>query len=404
MMLWTAIAISVFGLVYCQGESSGLNVGEIEWECTQDHGLHPTDGRKFLQFAGGIREGEAVFEATCPTRLQVFSFNNGTCQCLYTPELRALLEQPCQVRLVGDSAPEEYDILIPNLDRETIEELYVRRSCYAVLPSNIVDFFLAQNVRPMFFNMTGCRCDWTPEALAIRSRPVGVGQQCERLVDQNFTNSAVSSDEVGNWIAVFPSSRQNNVTLSEDGSLFDGELAMVSYKLMGTDFTDMILVARFKASQTSSDQLVFTNICRDNLGGSGFVELMYNPNARRYSLQFFGSNVAQCTPQNAPGGNVDQVAQIIYRNGVVRLEVNGFDCDVSSLNPVSDTVDVDRLKFSSECPFQIGGAVFTDISQADFGREDNRVPRFDGIFKRFMAARDCSNPPQMVQDRILGNA
>lgn len=119
-------------------------------------------------------------------------------------------------------------------------------------------------------------------------------------MDQNFTNSAVSSDEVGNWIAVFPSSRQNNVTLSEDGSLFDGELAMVSYSLMGTDFQDMIIVARFKATQTSTNQLVFTNICRDSSGSGGFVELLYNPNARRYSLQFFGSTVAQCTPQNAP--------------------------------------------------------------------------------------------------------
>lgn len=145
-------------------------------ECSADHGLHPSDNRKFLQFAGGIREGEAVFEATCPTRLQVFSFSNGSCFCLYTPELRALLEQPCQVRLNPNDEPQFYELLVPNLDRETIEELYVRKSCYEVLPQNIVDFFLQQGVRPMFFNASGCRCDWTPEALAIRTRPIGQGE------------------------------------------------------------------------------------------------------------------------------------------------------------------------------------------------------------------------------------
>lgn len=143
-------------------------------DCTNDHAPHPTDPRKFQQSPNGFGIGAAVVETSCATKLQVFSKVNGTCLCLYAPELRELLKQPCQARLVRDQ-PEQYEVLVPTLDRETIEELYVRQSCYDLLPGNIVTYFLDQNVNPLFFNLTGCRCDWTPEADNVRSRPVGEG-------------------------------------------------------------------------------------------------------------------------------------------------------------------------------------------------------------------------------------
>lgn len=125
------------------------------------------------------------------------------------------------------------------------------------------------------------------------------GEKCERLLDQNFTSVRVSSDEVGNWITVSPSSRQNNMTVEDGGSVFGKDVyATLSWKLMGTDFKDITIFARFQSRKSNGLQTIYNNVCSDQGGSVGIINLLFDPSLEEYSLRFFTEQPVSCKPVN----------------------------------------------------------------------------------------------------------
>lgn len=403
-MLWLSVFVAIVGLASCQEEAEPVTpIVAREWDCSQDHRPHPTDPRKFQQSAGQFAEGADIFENTCPSKLQVFNQSpEGLCRCLYREELRALLLEECQIRVPANAEVGVYELLVPSLNVDTIEELYVRQNCDAVLPANVRAYYSGLNIIPLFFNSTACACQMTPEALAAPPPPIGEGDRCERLVDLDLNSPQIGSDFVGNWFSVFPFGRQNNATNTRGGAAFGGNeiISAATWRLAATSFVEMNLVARFQADGSGGDMVIFSNECADNPGGEGSVTVLYNPSGSRYTVRFFSQQSASCSA----GGTGVQGIQLYYNRTSVRLTVNGVNCDISSLNPISDPATDGRIAFNSACPMQLGGRVLSNVFQADYGQPDASANSLSGSFISFLALRNCDNPPLSVVNRIQGIA